>query len=108
MMTEIKYLANRSIRRRILEFPPVKTDEDLQNFYKLIGRMYIELEPYLRGKIGQQLDQTLLMEFETAFPFAYFEKYGSHLLVNFKRDYLDERNMCIGLNGKIERKMLNL
>lgn len=108
MMTEIKYLANRSIRRRILEFPPVENDEDLKNFHKLIGKMYVELEPYLRGKIGQQLDQKLLMEFEDAFPFAYFEKYGSYLVVNFKRDYLDERNMCVGLNGRIERKMLSL
>ncbi len=100
----VSYLKGNSIARRILEFPPVETDEDLEDFKKLIGKMYIELEPYLRGRIGTKLDESLLNDFEVMFPFATFHTYGPHLAVNFKREYLDERNMSIDGYGKICKK----
>lgn len=104
MMKEIKYLEGRSIARRIKEFPPVKDDEDLQNFQKLIGKMWIELHPYLRQQVGQKFDDAFLQDLEDKFPFAYFYRYGNHLGINFKEDYLNERNLCIDGYGKFQIK----
>ncbi len=102
----INYLEGNKIARRIMEFPPVESDEDLENFQKLIGKMWIELEPYFRGKVGQPLTQELLIEFETLYPFAYFFQYDSnHIGIRFNQEYLDERNMCVDAYGRIERKM---
>ena len=102
----VSYLKGNSIARRILEFPPVETDEDLENFQKLIGKMWIELEPYFRGRIGTKLDESLLNDFEAMFPFAYFYAYdNTHLAIKFKRDYLDERNMSMDAYGHVCRKV---
>lgn len=102
----IRYLEGNKITRRIMEFPPVESDEDLENFQKLIGKMWIELEPYFRGKISQPLTQEILTEFETLYPFAHFYQYdNNHIALVFDRDYLDKRNMCVDGYGKIKRKM---
>lgn len=101
----VGYLQGNKITRRILEFPPVETDEDLENFQKLIGKMWVTMQPYLRNKIGKKIDDQLLYEFELMFPFAYFYNYGNGCIgINFKQDYLDERNLCIDGYGKIQRK----
>ena len=103
---KIKYLEGNKIARRIAEFPPVQSDEDLLNFQKLVGKMWIELEPYFRGKVGQPLTQELLTEFETLYPFAYFFQYDSNYIgIRFNQEYLDERNMCVDAYGRIKRKM---
>lgn len=103
-MKEIKYLDSETITRRILEFPPVKNDEDLENFQKLVGKMWIAIQPLLRDSIGKQLDKNLLIELENLYPFVSFYEYGGHIGINFKQDYLEEHNLCLNAFGGVERK----
>lgn len=102
-MTEpsINYLPGDSITRRIREFPPVTTDEQFENFQKLMAKMFDQIQ---NKYIGRREIDIVDAELNMIYPWAYFTHYKGHLLIDWNRDYLDQRNLCVDAYGKVQRK----
>lgn len=104
-MTEpsISYLPGNSITRRIKEFPPITTDEEFQEFQKLVAKMLNQIRT---DYIGRQAKDIIAIELTNRYPWAKFRYYNDFLLIDWDRDYLDERGLCVDGYGKIQRKYI--
>lgn len=102
-MTEpsISYLPGNSITRRIKEFPPITTDEEFQDFQKLVAKMFNQIRT---DYIGRRAKDIVAIELTNRYPWAKFRYYNDFLLIDWDRDYLDERGLCVDGYGKIQRK----
>lgn len=102
-MTEpsISYLPGNSITRRIKEFPPITTDEEFQDFQKLVAKMFNQIRT---DYIGRRAKDIVVIELTDRYPWAKFRYYNDFLLIDWDRDYLDERGLCVDGYGKIQRK----
>lgn len=102
-MTEpsISYLSGDSITRRIKEFPPVTNDEEFKDFQKLVAKMFNQIRT---NYIGKQKTDIVAIELTNRYPWANFHYYNDYLLIDWNRDYLDRRGLCVDGYGKIQRK----
>lgn len=99
---EVPYMAGNSITRRIREFPPVITDEQFEDFQKLIVKMFEQLQ---NKYAGRRANDVVDMELNMIYPWAHFTHYKGCLLIDWDRDYLDQRNLCVDAYGKVQRKI---
>ena len=100
---EVPYMAGNSITRRIREFPPVTSDEEFQDFQKLVAKMFNQIRT---DYIGKRKDDIAAIELTNRYPWAKFRYYNNYLLIDWDRDYLDERGLCVDGYGKVQRKIL--
>lgn len=99
---EVPYMAGTSITRRIKEFPPVTSDEEFQDFQKLVAKMFYQIRT---DYVGKQAKDIVAIELTNRYPWAEFRYYKDYLLIDWRRDYLDERGLCVDGYGKIQRKI---